>query len=126
MRLLTVLLIIFLAVIALGIWTNHSLESAAKSFDKDIGEVQRAVQGKDWDTAENKVTEIEKEWDKKAKWWPAMLDHQEIDNIKFSIGRLKGYVKSKNESLTQGELSELKLIITHIPEKESVSLKNIF
>ncbi|MDD4335270.1 MAG: DUF4363 family protein, partial [Desulfotomaculaceae bacterium] len=33
---------------------------------------------------------------------------------------------TKNTSLSWGQLSELKLMIKHIPEKESLSLQNIF
>lgn len=44
-------------------------------------------------------------------------DHQEMDNIEFSLARVKEYVTSQDDALSLGQLSELKLMIEHIPRK---------
>ena len=54
-----------------------------------------------------------------------ILDHQEIDNIEFSLAKIKEYVASRDLPLALGQLSELKLMIEHIPRKEAVNLENI-
>ncbi|MFA4884631.1 MAG: DUF4363 family protein [Desulfotomaculaceae bacterium] len=125
MRLLLALLIIFAAVISLGFWTNHLLQASASELLQNIGQIEQGLERNQWDKAYAQTAELEKVWDKKAKWWPTVLDHSEIDNIEFSMAKVKEYVATKNTALSRGQLSELKLMIKHIPEKETIRLKNI-
>lgn len=125
MRLLLALLIIFAAVVSLGFWTNHLLQASAKELLQNIEQIEQGLEKNQWDKAYAQTAELEKVWDKKSKWWPTVLDHQEIDNIEFSMAKVKEYVATKNTALSWGQLSELKLMIKHIPEKEAISIKNI-
>ncbi|OPY59815.1 MAG: hypothetical protein A4E55_00004 [Pelotomaculum sp. PtaU1.Bin035] len=125
MRLLSVLLIIFAVVVSLGFWTNHLLQASASELLQNIERIEEGLERNQWDDAYAQITELEKAWDKKAKWWPTVLDHQEIDNIEFSMAKAKEYVAKKDIALSWGQLTELKLMIQHIPEKEAIRLKNI-
>jgi hypothetical protein len=41
------------------------------------------------------------------------------------MARVKEYVATQDKALSLGQLSELKLVIEHIPEKEAINLENI-
>ncbi|AEF93841.1 hypothetical protein Desca_0965 [Desulfotomaculum nigrificans CO-1-SRB] len=125
MRLLAGLLVVVAAVVSLGLWVNHSLDSAAKMMDQNIKQITEEINRSNWDEAYNQTVALEKTWNQKEKWWPIVLEHQEMDNIKFSMAKAKEYVKSRDKVLSLGQLSELKLMIMHLPEKEAVNLKNI-
>jgi len=125
MKLLIVLLLIFAAVISLGFWINHSLNVQANNLIKEIRQIEREIENNRWDTAYTKTVSFERSWDKKAGWWPTILDHCEMDEIKFAIARTKEYVAEKNPVLANGQLSELELMIKNIPDKEVVKIKNI-
>jgi hypothetical protein len=125
MKLLLKLLIIFVAVISLGFWTNHALKVSSNELLGNVELVAKGIENNHWDTAYTQTIELEKTWDEKANWWPTVLDHQEIDNIEFAMARVKEYVATKNTALSRGQISELKLMIKHIPEKEAVRIKNI-
>ncbi|MHB1043501.1 MAG: DUF4363 family protein [Eubacteriales bacterium] len=125
MRLLLVLAIVFALVVALGFWTNNALEASSEDLLRHVEDVALDVEGDNWRGAYGKTVELEKTWGKKSKWWPIILDHQEIDNIEFAQARVKEYVATKNNALARGQLSELELMIRHIPETEKVTLKNI-
>lgn len=126
MRLLIVLMIVFLAVISLGFWTNHQLAASTADLMRQIDGLAEDIKKGDWEGATNKMARLERTWEKKAGWWPMVLDHQEMDNIEFAMARFRGYIASQNSSLSRGQLSELKVMIKHIPEREAVSFKNIF
>ncbi|MFZ5631562.1 MAG: DUF4363 family protein [Bacillota bacterium] len=126
MRLLLVLLAIFAVVVALGFWTNHLLEASTGELLRSIERVAGDVEKNNWEDAHRKVIGLEKVWKKEAGWWPTLLDHQEMDNIEFAMARVKEYVSTRNTALSMGQLSELKLMIKHIPEKEALSIENIF
>ncbi|MBM7855295.1 putative PurR-regulated permease PerM [Desulfohalotomaculum tongense] len=125
MRLLAVLGVIFALFIVLGIWTNHTIAAAAESLAQNIDQIMTAAEKEDWQRAGEETKALENSWRKKANWWPVFLDHQEIDNIEFNLARIKEYIAQKNIDLSLGHLSELKLMIQHIPEKEAVTIKNI-
>ncbi|MCL6639185.1 MAG: DUF4363 family protein [Firmicutes bacterium] len=126
MRLLLVLLLIFAAVVSFGFWTNRLLDKSAGELLQNTEQIAQGLENNRWDLAYEQTAALEKTWAEKAKWWPAVLDHQEIDNIEFALARFKEYVATRNTALAWGQLSEIKLMIKHIPEKEAVNVKNIF
>ena len=126
MRLLTTLAVILALVIGMGAWFNHSLQTSSDDLTGQIKLLSSTIRQQDWETAVEHSENLEKLWEQKAKWWPVFLDHQEMDNIEFSLARVKEYVTSQDDALSLGQLSELKLMIEHIPRKEAVNLENIF
>ena len=126
MRLLTTLAVILALIIGMSAWFNHSLQTSSGDLTRQIQLVSSTIRQQDWETAVKHSEKLEKLWEQKAKWWPVFLDHQEMDNIEFSLARVKEYVTSKDDALSLGQLSELKLMIEHIPRKEAVNLENIF
>lgn len=125
MRLLVVILAIFAATVALGFWTNHMLAASTDKLMQNIEKISAELDKNRWDTAYRQTSRLEGAWEKEKKWWPTVMDHQEIDNIEFSLAKTKEYISTQNIALSRGQLSELRLMIKHIPEKESVNIKNI-
>ncbi len=125
MRLLISIALVLSLLIGSGFWINHSLQVATKGLVQKIDQVAVNIKRGDWDAAQNQTGKLEQAWEQDARWWPVFLDHQEMDNIEFSLAKATEYVASENNSLAQGQLSELKLMIGHIPRKEKVNLENI-
>lgn len=125
MRLFGSLLVMVILLVGGGLWINHSLAVAAEELSHNVRQITEEVQKSDWHQANQHVKELEKDWNRIGSWWPVVLDHQEIDNIEFSLAKVKEYIASKNTVLSLGQLSELKLMILHLPEKEEINLKNI-
>lgn len=125
MRLVLSLLIILVSIVGMGFWTNHSLQSTTDQLTEEINLLVSAIEHEGWDTALQRTTSIEKNWAESARWWPVFLDHEEMDNIEFSLSKVKAYVSSHNRALALGQLEELKLMLRHIPEKEGLNIKNI-
>jgi hypothetical protein len=125
MRLLLSLLIILISIVGLGFWTTHSLQSSTDQLSQEINMLVRAIEQEGWETALEHTAKMEKNWAQSARWWPVFLDHQEMDNIEFSLAKVKAYVSSHNQALALGQLEELKLMLKHIPEKEALNIKNI-
>lgn len=126
MRLLTTLLTIFTLVIALGFWTNHQLTASANELLLEVDKIHEEINKEQWDSASEHNEELEQNWDQRGKWWPALLDHQEIDNIDFAIAKNKEYIAARNAPLALGQLSEIRQMIKHIPQKGAINLTNIF
>lgn len=125
MRLLTGIAIIMIALVGSGLVLNHALQDSTRALTRQIDRVDCNVRAYQWQEAQKEIEELKKTWEQQGKWWPIFLDHQEIDNIDFSLARVKEYVAGRDYSLSLGQLSELKLIVDHIPKKEAITLKNI-
>ncbi|NLB19044.1 MAG: DUF4363 family protein [Syntrophomonadaceae bacterium] len=126
MRMLVNLMGIFVLIVIASIGINLSLHQSAVEMNGCIERVMAEIKQDQWETADKQMSKLVDVWDNKAGWWPIVLDHQEIDNIDFSLARAKEYVSNQSKTLSLGQLSELKLMILHIPEKEKVTLENIF
>jgi hypothetical protein len=126
MKLFITLLTIFAAVIAVGFWTNNQLTASANELLLNVDKIHGAISEEHWDSASEQTEELEQNWDRKGKWWPALLDHQEIDNIDFAIAKNKEYIAAKNAPLALGQLSEIRQMIKHIPQKGTINITNIF
>lgn len=125
MRLLTIIGIILAMMVSAGVWINHSLQDAAGRLAGKVEMVSADIRLGDWPAARRDSEQMKSLWEKDARWWPVILDHQEIDNIEFTMARTTEYVKNQDLALAQGQLSELKLMLEHIPRKEAVNLENI-
>jgi hypothetical protein len=125
MRLIISIILILAAIIGAGYWNNLALQSSTNDLTEQIDRVTSTIKKGDWPGAVEQSSQLEKVWKEEAGWWPMVLDHQEMDNIEFSMARIKEYVASQNTALSLGHLNELKLMIEHIPKKEAVKLENI-
>lgn len=126
MRVFVSALILMGLIIGIGIWTNLSIKDSTCQLSGHIDRIARDVRNESWDEALIKTRRLEKVWAEKSRWWPVLLDHQEMDNISFSLARLNEYVKYRDKSLAMGQVSELKRMVEHIPENQAVTLNNIF
>ncbi|NLJ75905.1 MAG: DUF4363 family protein [Peptococcaceae bacterium] len=126
MRLLVVLTIIFVAILSFGFWTNHLLQDATDEMVHKITQIEQALEESQWEQALANTDELEETWKEKTKWWPSFLDHQEIDNIEFTMTKTREYIAKENTPLSWAHLAELKLMIKHVPKKESLTIENIF
>ncbi len=126
MRLISSLLIIFVLLIASGIYTQIYLFNSADKISTDITLLSKDINEDNWKNAKKKYNKLTKKWEQTENTWDLIVDHEERDKIALNIAALEQYINTKNKSLSLGELNMLKQLIEHIPEKEKFCLKNIF
>lgn len=102
------------------------LDRSAQKIDHQIRKIEANSRSNNWTNANIELSNLEKQWEKSSNTWAMLIDHVEIDNIDDSLTRMKEYIKAKNSVLSLGELASLKQYVSHIPQKESFNLINIF
>ena len=125
MRIFIAIVITTALIFSAGLWVNNSLQEASDHLSERIEMVCQDIKSNDWENARDNINKLELRWGDYARWWPIIIDHQEMDNIEFSLAGQRIY-KRENRSLALGQLAEIRLMIKHLPEKEKVNLKNIF
>jgi len=125
MKVLSGITLTLIIIVAGGLWINHELQKATDNLVMQIEQINQLINASQWPEAVNQTQQLEEIWKKEGRWWPIFLDHQEMDNIEFSMAKFKEYVAAQDAALSLGQLSEIKIMVEHIPEKEKVNLKNI-
>ncbi len=120
------ILIILSFILSASIIGANSLRATSDKLEGHIAEIEESTLSGNWDKAKENVDSIEKTWSKAEGTWTILLDHAEIDNIDNSLSRMKKYIDSQDRTLALGELANLHQYVKHIPQMESLNLRNIF
>lgn len=119
-------IIVIILFFLIGSFSSYRfVENSTQSAAAHIQVIQESIQSQKWQTAQNELELVEKNWDKNSTWWSVILDHQEIDRIDLCIERLEKFIESQDLALALGEASSLKLLFDFIHDNEKFNLKNI-
>lgn len=118
-------LIIGLLIILAGVASTNLLDTQAEGLFRDLASMEKSVENENWSSALQLNRQFTQKWDQSKKTWSMLIDHIEIDSINISLSELESYLKEKEKSDALSRISVLKILIKHIPDKESFKLKNI-
>jgi len=81
----------------IGYFTYKNVIIKEEAFAEKILEIERSVQDKNWDQAQEQVKEFDKSW-KRIRFW-VMINYAEADFATFeeSLNSLQGSVMGKEE-----------------------------
>ena len=117
--------ILTLAIIAAGLFTINMLKKDAEVLHNFVLEMESHILAEKWDEAGVAGKKLHDQWEKYKKIWPMLIDHLEIDNLNIQFSELESYLSSRDKTQALSKLSVLKVLVKHIPERESFILQNI-
>lgn len=126
MKKLTIMLILLGILLVASIVAQRQLSQSAKQLNDKIGRIEQAIELQQWPEAMEVLSVTRREWDRVANIWSTLTEHQEIDSIEQGFARLEGFLKARDSALALGEVKALSLLVTHIPEKTTLALVNVF
>lgn len=126
MKPLIIIAVLTVLLVAGGYLTLYALNCESQRLNDSLSILEKDIENQNWDAAEKKLKEFHGRWDKISSFWAMLIDHYEIDNIELVLSHLISYVKSQDKNEALSEMSSLKTLIKHIPEKESFNLQNVF
>ncbi|MDR3586436.1 MAG: DUF4363 family protein [Desulfosporosinus sp.] len=119
-------IVIIVVLLLGGSWTTYRyLQTTTQALGTQLETVEQSISTQKWEVAQKELNTALQRWDKNKTWWTVLLDHQEIDNIDFSMTRLEKYIETQDMPLSLGEVSTLKLQVNHISDTEKLNLQNI-
>jgi len=125
MKVLSAVLAVFALIVALGLWSNYGLTVSTAQLLPKVDRTASDIGQNRWDEAYAQILQLETDWNQKTGWWPLVLDHAELDGIRFDLARLREYVANRNVALASAQLAELRQRLEHLPDREAVTVKNI-
>lgn len=126
MRVMVISLLIIGFCLGLGLYSYEYLVTSTNQMLEQTSQLNRLIEAEDWPQATSQLNKIHHRWKKEQKIWSLLINHQEIDNVELTLARLQRYIQDRNKVESLVENSVLQHWIEHIPEKEAVSLSNIF
>jgi len=114
------------AIITVSVFAQKLLFHDSDQLVRSVEKTEEGIKKNDWEQAENQIDQIMRQWEDTKKTWSALVDHQEIDNIDVTVSRLQTLVRSKDDASALQEAAALKKFVGHIPNKEKLTLYNIF
>ncbi len=120
------LVLLLALVIGISYFTGYFLKKSAQNLEKYIESMEEGIRSEKWDEVEKQLATFEKEWSRAEKIWALLVDHFEIDNMSTTLAKVANYIDSRDKALILGEMALLKQYLRHIPETETLKLKNIF
>ena len=125
MKQLILSIIIVVVILSLGVFTIKTIGKEAENLNTLLIEIENSVYDDNWAEANIVSESIEELWDKYKKEWLMLIDHLEIDNLSSKLAELRAYITSSNKDETLAKVAALKILVKHIPEKESFIIQII-
>jgi hypothetical protein len=115
-----------LIIIFSGIAIKSYLNKTAHTLDANIDKINIFVIKGDWNSAHEYTNILNKDWAASQDIWALFINHHEIDSISSSLTKAIQYINYNDDENSAAYLAELKEYISHIPDMEKLSLRNIF
>lgn len=125
MKILIVTLSVMLIIIGGWFFLYESIENTTYEFINSLTSITQNIQVPNWDIAYDEFVKVNDKWKQTRKTWAILLPHHEIDNIDLAMIKASQYVKSKNTSLSLGELESLKTLFGIVKENEALTITNV-
>ncbi len=120
-----VIAIIVLIIVILGNISSSFLNNESEELIKLLDQLEEQVSYSDWKKALDINNKFEERWKVSQNRYLILIEHYEIDSINLKFSELKSYIASQDKTQSLARLSALKLLLKHIPKKETIELTNI-
>ncbi|HBG22189.1 MAG: DUF4363 family protein [Syntrophaceticus sp.] len=122
-----VIIIIVIGLIGIGGYSiQWYLDRTASQLVVQLEGVQKSVEQEDWEGSKVAYAGFEENWNTVRKNWAMVIDHMEIDNIEDRLNRGQSYIEAEDAVNAVVEFGAAIMFLEHIPERERLTLYNIF
>ena len=118
------LVVLALLLIGINVYTRY-LEGTINDISEQVKIVGESAYKKDWEYCKNSVKTLVNIWSKKEPVLAMFNDHEDVDNIKLSISKLKESVLHENYEETFKCLGETNILLDRIKKNSTLTLENI-
>lgn len=101
------------------------LDSNVDRYLAQIEVLVKHIESDHWKEATKVQDKLYKNIEEHKKVYMFFLNHNELDDILNSIGKIERYIESKEKGLALAECATLNIHLEHILEKHSLTLVNI-
>ena len=118
------LVVLALLLIGINVYTRY-LEDTIDDISEQVKIVGESAYKKEWEYCKDSAKTLVNIWSKKEPVLAMFNDHEDVDNIKLSISKLKESVLHENYEETFKCLGETNILLDRIKKNSTLTLENI-
>lgn len=121
-------IVIILVIVALNIFTQNYTKEVVSYMDDTLKNLRTDITQEEVEKemVQEKIDHIMQQWEERYQKLAFFIEHDELEKVETQLTALKANIEV--EEYTQGvpELDTCVFILTHIKDKFSLQIKNIF
>ena len=125
MRSVIISIVLFIVILLLIFLSMFYVSHQSKETSEILEQLKTSVENGDWASAIDQNEVLKSKWDKDKGILAFLFDHIELDNIQISFSRLDEYINCKDTLTSLSEISVVKMLIEHLPKRDSLTLDNL-
>lgn len=126
MKTIIIILVLLSLIIGVAIFLQNMLINESHGMITNLESVTNLIRAEKWKDAKADMSKISDQWQHIRKRWHAVTDHTQIGLIDESLARLEVFILVKEKKDCLAEIAALQQNISYIPDKEKLTLSNIF
>ncbi len=125
MRSVIISIVLFIVILLLIFLSMFYVSHQSRETSEILEQLKTSVKNGDWAAANVQNEVLKAKWDKDKSILAFLFDHFELDTIQISFSRLDEYVNCKDTLTSLSEISVVKMLIEHLPKRDSLTLDNL-
>lgn len=109
-----------------GVISQRYLQRSANTLVTELKEAKALAEQNNWDDARESFDRFMKHWGLVRRNWAMFTDHFELDNIDMRLARGREFIRARDALNVSAEFGEAIKLLEHIPERERLTLQNVF
>lgn len=101
------------------------IKNTEKNLSEIISELSENVTKGQWDESKNGFKKLKSIWGKNEKILAMFNDHEDLDEIRLSIGELGESISYENAEHSKKSIEDIRILLERLVKNESFSFENI-
>jgi len=119
-------ILIIILLLSCWLYIHNYLNNTVEELTKGLAKLETHIIKENWKEAKILYRDIDGKWKGATKILMLVIDHEEMEEVNFSLSQIESYLRIEDISSLMGEVGSLRFLINHVKEKDSLSLDNIF
>lgn len=118
-------ILISITIIGVGSVMSKKVENSANTISQDNEKLQQCLENKDKASAISALDKAEKKFKHHKVLFEAISDHEELLRIELQYKAMREFIKEDQFGDALAACSEIKLLLSHLPQSFKVKAENI-
>lgn len=116
---------ILAAILCFSLWTGRYVDSRVQTWQQILESADHAADQEDWDQAESRLREAERNWETSSAFLHTIMEHDELDEAETLLAGTMAACEVRDQADLHKLLSQLMAQLDHLAETQALDLQNI-
>lgn len=114
-----------LLILALALGNSATLTRCCSYWTQQLDIAGTAADSGDWETAQQALEAVHRDWEDHQTWLHIVIDHGEIDETDMLLRTCQLWEQAQDDTHLRVSLAELRAKLELLDEMEHISIKNV-